>query len=566
MGTRIGRVAGWRPQKGGKAGQIDMSNELPETVKTFLEQICKVHGTTVEIREVLPMGKSSAFVALVDCSGAHDGVYVLKVDALPIGREDEETRHKQALRDGAFSGKLPAIVLSERTGNHYCLLMKIVGESRIAWRPLVAALGLFRSAYSKFATIAWTPPLFTFGTQAPAAQIVSDAVGYKLIESKGGRIKKHISEFVGNDFLSRRLFVHNEQLLPNPFVFAGSNAPNPILRPAMGPVHGDCHMQNLFVRASQDSSVSDVYLIDLATYQSHSLFFFDHAYLELATMLRQMDQLGERRWLEFVTALSCDSVSPSLEPHERGWLEDILASRNHAFDLASEAYNDRMDDLRFQFLLAHVAAGLAFLHKVPRREVRSGGLTTSQYRQSFIWSAIFLRQLFQSVSLPIDQAFPGETNVPVLGKPVSTPGPTPSEADWECVKYFDANGFNVLVIAKMVDPIPPEILSLPWTLVVDFREGVPPEAEIQAMERPLRQTWPGEPAPDPKLMTRGAYGTLPTAVSIFLAPSQLQHPQNGVVAIAVPSTISSFGSQKRFHQSMFAHSCSRMDLLSISFA
>ena len=94
----------------------------------------------------------------------------------------EEARHKQALADGAFSGKLPAIILSERTDGHYCLLIKIAGQSRIAWRPLIAALGLFRSAYSTFATIAWTPTLFTFGTQSPAAPILSDVVGYKLAD------------------------------------------------------------------------------------------------------------------------------------------------------------------------------------------------------------------------------------------------------------------------------------------------------------------------------------------------------------------------------------------------
>jgi hypothetical protein len=159
-------------------GQTDMSNEHPETAGAFIQQIFKNHDTVVEVREILPTGKSGAFVAMVDCSGAHDGVYILKVDALPVGKDDEETRHKQALKEGAFSGKLPAIVLSERTSTHYCLLIKIAGESRIAWRPLVNSLRLFRSAYSKFGTISWTPNLFEFGPQLPPTRIVSDAVGY----------------------------------------------------------------------------------------------------------------------------------------------------------------------------------------------------------------------------------------------------------------------------------------------------------------------------------------------------------------------------------------------------
>src|SRR5208337_4334041 len=194
-----------------------MPNQLPETVKALLERIHDVHGTAVNVREILSAGKSGAFVALVDSLGTHDGIYVLKVDTLPIGWEDEEARHKQALRDGAFSSRVPAIVLSERTDKHYCLLIKIAGQSRIAWRPLVAALKLFRSAYSKLATIAWTPPLFTFGDQLPAATIISNMIGYKLIKSNGGRIEKHISEYIGHEFLARPLFLHNGRQLPNPF-------------------------------------------------------------------------------------------------------------------------------------------------------------------------------------------------------------------------------------------------------------------------------------------------------------------------------------------------------------
>jgi hypothetical protein len=151
-----------------------MSNGLPEPTRKFVEQIQKKHGTQIEVRETLPTGKSGAFVALVDCSGRHDGVYVLKTDVLPVDRDDEETLHKQALTDGAFSSKLPAIVLSERTDTHYCLIIKLAGDSHIAWRPLVSSLRLFRSAYSKFGTIAWTKDLFTFGPQLPPTAIVSD--------------------------------------------------------------------------------------------------------------------------------------------------------------------------------------------------------------------------------------------------------------------------------------------------------------------------------------------------------------------------------------------------------
>ncbi len=367
-----------------------MSAQPPETVKIFLDHIRETKGTIVEIREILPTGKSSAFVALVDCVGVHDGVYVLKIDAVPADRPSEEARHRQALAEHAFSGKLPEIVLSERTDSYYCLLIRIAGKSRISWRPLIGALQLFRSAYTAFAKIAWDANLLTFGAQSSAAEILRSIVGYKLIGSNGGRIAKHLSEFVGPEFLDRPLFLHNGQLLPNPFVFAKSTLPSPMLRPLIGPIHGDCHAQNLFVKTDEDGGVTDVYLIDLATYQSHALFFFDHAYLELAMMLRQMNQLGERRWFELVAALARGGEAPLLEPHERGWFEDIIAARKRALGLSLKSYPDRMDDLRLQFLLAQVGAGLSFMHKTPREGAGSGGLTASQYRQSFVWSAVYL--------------------------------------------------------------------------------------------------------------------------------------------------------------------------------
>ena len=192
-----------------------------------------------------------------------------------------------------------------------------------------------------------------------------------------------------------------------------------------------------------------------------------------------------------------------LEQNERGWLEDILAARNYAFTLASESYPDRMDDLRIQFLLAHVSAGLTFLHKVPRQGADSGGLTRSQYRQSFIRSAIFLQQMLQLVGRTVEDIFSGETAVPVLGPAAPTEGPIPSDIDWSRVRYFDGNGFNVLVVSNGANPIPPEIVDLPWALIVDFREHAPTDSELRALSRPFRLTWPGEQLPDPKLLTRG---------------------------------------------------------------
>ena len=71
------------------AGWLEMPGDLSDVAKAFLHRIFRDRGTRIEIREPLRTGKSGAVVAIVDCSGTHDGIYVLKVDTLPTGWEGE---------------------------------------------------------------------------------------------------------------------------------------------------------------------------------------------------------------------------------------------------------------------------------------------------------------------------------------------------------------------------------------------------------------------------------------------------------------------------------------------
>lgn len=151
---------------------MSITSAIPNFVQEFVALIKEKHETTVEIREILTSGKSGAFVGLVDCVGKHDGVFILKIDNVPTGWEDEETRHRDAVSAGAFSGRVPSILLSERKDTQYCLVVKLAGESRLTWRPLVDSLKLFRSAYIRFAEIAWTPKLFSFAEQMSSAGVV----------------------------------------------------------------------------------------------------------------------------------------------------------------------------------------------------------------------------------------------------------------------------------------------------------------------------------------------------------------------------------------------------------
>lgn len=478
-----------------------MKIQVPTHVVQFLVDIQSHHSTEVVIREPLTMGKSGAFVALVDCTGGLDGIHVMKVDILPTDWEGEEVRHKKAISEGAFSGKIPQIALNLASDKHYCMLIKLAGQSRISWRPLVADPGLFRSAYEEFSKIAWTPDLFTLGAPQKTNEVIAGILGYKLFAEKGGRILQNIQNSISIDFLNSSLFLLNGQLLPNPAVFATSNLDQPILRPLFGPTHGDCHSQNLFVKAGENGVVHDINLIDFATYQSSGPVFFDHAYLELATLLRTFDNLGIARWYKLADALAKESETSPIDPTERGWLQDILASRKTALELAILRYPDRQDDLRLQMLLAQVGAGLAFLHKVPRGGSGSGGLTPSQYVQSFIWSAVFLRRLLDLIGTDMSELYPKETAVPW---PIGlSQGPRPEKKPKDLSLRFEDSGFNILILGTDAVVVPSEIASVPWSFVVDFRTRAPSEDERRKNPRLSRQFWPGEQPSDLKILQRG---------------------------------------------------------------
>ncbi|MBB4120744.1 hypothetical protein [Martelella radicis] len=425
----------------------------------------------------------------------------MKVDILPTDWDGEEVRHRKAISDGAFSGKIPQIALSLEADEHYCMLIKLAGQSRIKWRPLVADHWLFRSAYTEFSKISWTPDLFTLGEQQTIGKVITALLGYKLLAEQGGRIHTHVSDFISSDILGASLFFLHGQILPNPVVFATSDTSESVIRPFFGPTHGDCHSQNLFVKAGENGNVHDINLIDFATYQSNGPVFFDHAYLELATLLRTFDGLGIARWHKLAEALAEENEAAQIDPGERGWLQDILTARKTATELAFRRYPDRQDDLKLQMVLAQVGAGLAFLHKTPRAGSGSGGLTTSQYSQSFVWSAVFLKQLLNMIGKEVTDLFPNGTAIPWPNSPVQIPGRDTLLSDFTL--RFDNSGFNILIVGNDLDTVPPDIASAPWSFVIDFRTSAPTESEQQANPRASRQFWPGQQPPDLKILHRG---------------------------------------------------------------
>lgn len=475
-------------------------HSLPAHVAAIIELARLQHKTEIQIREVLTSGKSGAFVAKVDCTGDVDGVFILKVGLVVQGWPDEEQSHDEAFRTGAFSGKVPKIMFSIRSKANYALLLGLAGDSILKCKPLVTGLKFFDAAYTALVDIVWSKELIFLGGIQSGPELLSQSLGYRL-DAKGGRIRSNAISALGRDLTDAPFFAFHGKVLPNPIYYAdqANIGESHNIRAALGPTHGDCHAQNIFVKSNIFGEIDDVFLIDLESFQSRGLLFFDFAYLEIATLLRHMDGLGDARWLSLASRLITEADTSPLEPNERGWAQDIMKGRERARELSAKTYPNRLDDLRQQRLLADVAAGLSFLNKRPRQGEGSVGLSPAQYRQAMIWSAVALDELFNIAGKP---NYPRSARpVPVLG-PVSTETVSGEDVDWEKVGRFDGAGFNVLVIGPGARPTA-ETFAVDWSLVIDFgREAAAGNVPSNQLKR-YRQAWPGGETPDPKFLGKG---------------------------------------------------------------
>lgn len=464
----------------------------PQYVIALVEVVRIERGVEITLLENFASGKSGAFVARVSASGSLGGTFVMKVSEVHQGWEAELQLHEKALNLGAFSGHLPKVEFSHHTDRHSLVLFSFAGESRIEARPLIAALGLFEATYRKFVEIAWTPKCFSDWNSVSAPALLRSTLDYRLDTSGGGRIRNNMVREFGSELMQSPSFLHEGELLPNPIAFVDmASVPARLNGVALlGPVHGDCHSENLFVRTAFGETVEDVFLIDLEMFREASLVFFDHAYLELSILLQQLDGIADHRWLQLACAVSSNSPVMQLNPTERGWCEAISSCRKTAFSLADGTFSNRHDDLRLQFLLAHAAAGLAFLNKVAKSTSGMEGLSTNQYQRAFIWSTVHLREYLKKLSLfagaPWTQA--GRL-VPTV--PADLSGTPPPRGGEEHFNRFDETSFNLLVLSPLATVTElREVFEADWKLVLDFAPVPPVSSFMDGLARPFRQAWP----------------------------------------------------------------------------
>jgi hypothetical protein len=458
----------------------------------LLNKVASENSFAVNKKRELTAGKSGAWVIVADCTGDFSGEYIIKIEK--NCNTNEREKYDKARQDGAFNGKIPEIRFSYKEEDCSILIMTIGGGSAIDCSPLVGATRQFSQAYGLLGDIL-KPHEIQYGKELETIHtVLTKNLGHRL--TKKGNILKNFTKSCPNLSQDDSYFMIHEEQFPNPlFVALNDMATEEKNRIVYAPVHGDCHMGNIYVRGSKDATVKDIHLIDLSFYTSDGLLFFDHAYLELSALLNKKDSIGTKRWLIVARELAGRDATENkdIDLDDKGWVNAIWEGRSATCRWIEREFTDRRDTFYKQFLVAHVAAALNFMNK-REDEKASNGLNQEKYRLCLLWGAVFLKRYLEVINANL----PLKPHIPALDSTTKTVAPY-EEKLWKEADFF-ATGLNILIIDDAFRKIPSDemvhIFKVKWQLVLDFSNSPIPSELLGSTAQDYTQEWFAKKKPD----------------------------------------------------------------------
>lgn len=340
-------------------------------------------------------GKSGALVFTCDISCQEfKGLGILKLDSVDgkLDRDNptESARHQVAIRANSefAEAHLPRLVATARLHDSTATLTTIAASGLEYAKPLSELPYQQRLAFYPVLALAlladWNDGhQLLAGLQSPR-DIISSLLGYRL-DPATGRIHQHLKSDIGIES-DVPTITFSGTWLPNPVAFAGRELDlhdDLRIRAIAGQVHGDLHANNILVSKIQDST--EYYLIDLAMYENGQFLFYDHAYFELTTLLRERADVSLERWQAILNSIGYTHNAPASDVPEADdlGLVDLLGKFNqNIFSWIKSQEPNRIPFMESQHMVARIAAGLSFLHKTVPVNLRT---------KSFVYSASCLK-------------------------------------------------------------------------------------------------------------------------------------------------------------------------------
>ncbi|MEM7445517.1 MAG: FlgO family outer membrane protein [Pseudomonadota bacterium] len=329
-------------------------------------------------------GKSGALVYAADIAGKDfTGQAILKFDLAPEDEDQwpsESDRHVEAYEVAPefAASHLPKLLHALREGEKVAVLSTIAGRGLEYAEPWVDCDfdGQLKSIrlLSDDLLEEWNRDYTLSKRMYTPQELLRSWLGDRL-DPPRSRLDELLSEACGVT-PTELSFTFEGHWYPNPLVFATMTQDLPDrlrLRAVSGHSHGDLHGQNILVgRGTLDKP--DYYLIDLAAYESDQFLFFDHAYFELAYLLRSRQAATPQNWDAILDRLSHfhhQKEGAGLKADDLGPVEIILAMRRAAMNWVDRHESHRLSYMESQYLLARVAAALNFANKRISDETRS---------------------------------------------------------------------------------------------------------------------------------------------------------------------------------------------------
>ena len=435
-----------------------------------------LRGNLHLIRE-LKGGKSGAYVFACDLTGPEfnppfSGEAILKIARHSSDWSDagEAERHAEAwISTPEFALKhLPRLITSIRLDDWDITLTSLVGGGLQNSQPWV--LAPFSAQYPGLQRIGedvlskWNYDYTIDSSVRSIQDLLKGWLGYRL-DKLDGNIASFLEEACKIS-PNAEAIVLGGAILPNPYAFALRDAKNLPFCPARGRLHGDFHGENILLPSFDRSQPYS--LIDLALYQAKSFLFYDHAYLEIAQLIRQRGASPLTRWHALLLQLTNLSSEPgatnnlsTTSSEDEGILRLLAALRQTVYDWINKYEKDRSGSLKAQFMAARVAAGLNFVNK--------SALAPNERLAALFYSATTLQELLLFDNIPWDASdLQASSHIGLADLP------TPNWRKlWELCDQFDTsrNAF-VLICGRQIGQLPAPTLRpigrAPWTIVADL--------------------------------------------------------------------------------------------------
>ena len=358
------------------------------------QQLIRLAEDTFKIR-VIPLqllvgGWSGAVVYLVSVSSNETKRIehcILKLDRKgKSAKSDEVTRHNTVLSKStpAFARDHIAELMFDRVEHEGVIgiFYRIAGQSLLKYRPLsnYERQSQLKTIFAQTNTVLlsmWNSNA-TFEQAVHPQKLLQKWLGFRL--EPGGNIERFLQETCRVNPSTAGLLI-NGHVFPNPLLYARRPELWGQVRAmdvATGFLHGDLNTTNILVKFSNDQeSLEGYYLIDFALFKDQMPLFYDQRYLEMSYLMQAIAQISFPKGVNFLTSIAeTDDCDPQKVPIEMSGVSEVVAAARNVFAVwIQENHPSLYDDLRGQYWLAGVAAGLSYCHKhVISEEQRLVGL------------------------------------------------------------------------------------------------------------------------------------------------------------------------------------------------